>query len=68
MCVVRQYEIVQLLGSYGADVNLKDTSGSTPYDVACMIGEGFTLNSAHLRRNLFVLYMRCLHCVGVQWV
>ena len=30
--------MVELLCSYGADVNMKDNSGSSPYDVARMLG------------------------------
>ena len=35
----RRYEVVALLGQFGADVNVRDNSGSTAYDIAIMIGE-----------------------------
>lgn len=30
--------MVELLGQYGADVNVRGNSGSTAYDIASMIG------------------------------
>ena len=40
VCVLycRKYEVVELLGRYGADVNVRDNSGSTAFDIASMIG------------------------------
>jgi ankyrin repeat protein len=34
----RKYEVAEMLGRYGADVNIRDNNGSTAYDIATVIG------------------------------
>lgn len=38
-CVCRKYEVVEMLGKCGADVNVRDLSGSTAYDIASVRGK-----------------------------
>ncbi len=39
VCVARRYDVVELLCTFGADVNMKDNKGSSPYDVARVLGK-----------------------------
>ena len=43
----RRYEVVGLLGQFGADVNVRDNIGSTAYDIANMISELIVTERLH---------------------